>query len=89
MICGQSLHALTLFVAQLRDQMESSERSRLIDQIDAAVVAMNELFNALLDISKLDAGALHHYAAATRFCGRYARVETTAKPICRARQGRC
>jgi hypothetical protein len=59
------LHALTLFVAQLRDQMESSERSRLIDQINAAVVAMNELFNALLDISKLDAGALHHYAAAT------------------------
>jgi hypothetical protein len=34
----------------------------------------------------------HHYAAATRFCGRYACVEATAmrwKLICRARQGRC
>ena len=54
----QPLHALTLFVAHLRDPMKASERSRLIDRIGAAVAAMNELFNALLDISKLDAGAL-------------------------------
>ena len=31
---------------------------RLVARIDAAVAAMNELFNALLDISKLDAGVL-------------------------------
>ena len=28
------------------------------ERIDAAIAAMNELFNALLDISKLDAGVL-------------------------------
>jgi len=54
----QPLHALGLFVAQLRGQMRSVEGGRLIDRIDAAVTAMNELFNALLDISKLDAGVL-------------------------------
>ena len=54
----QPLHALTLFAAQLRDQRETLERSRLVDRINTAVAAMNELFNALLDISKLDAGAL-------------------------------
>lgn len=54
----QPLHALGLFVAQLRSHMKSAEGGRLVDRIDAAVSAMNELFNALLDISKLDAGVL-------------------------------
>ena len=38
--------------------MPAAERGRLVERIDAAVAAMNELFNALLDISKLDAGVL-------------------------------
>jgi signal transduction histidine kinase/CheY-like chemotaxis protein len=54
----QPLHALGLFIAQLRGHMKSAEGGRLVDRIDAAVMAMNELFNALLDISKLDAGVL-------------------------------
>jgi len=54
----QPLHALGLFVAQLRSNADSTERSRIIAQINAAVTAMNELFNALLDISKLDADVL-------------------------------
>src|SRR5712671_4451289 len=54
----QPLHALGLFVAQLRGHMKSAEGGRLVERIDAAITAMNELFNALLDISKLDAGVL-------------------------------
>jgi len=54
----QPLHALNLFVAQLRTETDQAERNRVTAQIDAAVTAMNDLFNALLDISKLDAGAL-------------------------------
>ncbi len=54
----QPMHALGLFVAQLRSHMTSAEGSRLVDRIDDAVTGMNELFNALLDITKLDAGAL-------------------------------
>jgi signal transduction histidine kinase len=54
----QPLHALGLFIAQLRSHMKSAEGGRLVERIDAAVLAMNELFNALLDISKLDAGVL-------------------------------
>jgi signal transduction histidine kinase len=54
----QPLHALNLFVAQLRTEKDPNERKRLAARIDAAVANMNELFNALLDISKLDAGAL-------------------------------
>jgi signal transduction histidine kinase len=54
----QPLHALGLFVAQLRSDMSAQERSRIVECINASVSAMNELFNALLDVSKLDAGVL-------------------------------
>src|SRR5262249_1437911 len=54
----QPLHALNLFVEQLHIEKDQAEKSRLIARIDAAASAMNELFNALLDISKLDAGVL-------------------------------
>jgi signal transduction histidine kinase len=54
----QPLQALGLFVAQLRTRLDPKERDRLIERTEAAVAAMNELFQALLDISKLDAGVL-------------------------------
>jgi signal transduction histidine kinase len=54
----QPLHALNLFLDQRRSETDQVERSRLDAQIDTAVAAMNELFNSLLDISKLDAGVL-------------------------------
>jgi signal transduction histidine kinase len=54
----QPMHALGLFIAQLRSHITSSDGSRLVDRIEDAVTGMNELFNALLDITKLDAGSL-------------------------------
>lgn len=54
----QPLHALGLFVDRLHGHVKAAERSRIVEQIDAAVAAMDELFNELLDISKLDAGVL-------------------------------
>jgi signal transduction histidine kinase/CheY-like chemotaxis protein len=54
----QPLHALNLFVTQLRSEKDQAEKIRLIEQINVATGAMNDLFNALLDISKLDAGVL-------------------------------
>jgi signal transduction histidine kinase len=54
----QPLHALGLFIAQLRPGISGNERDRVVSQMDAAVAAMSEMFNALLDISRLDAGAL-------------------------------
>jgi signal transduction histidine kinase/ActR/RegA family two-component response regulator len=52
----QPLHAVGLFVAQLHGRLRADERKHLVRRIEAALSAMNELFSALLDISKLDSG---------------------------------
>jgi signal transduction histidine kinase/integral membrane sensor domain MASE1/CheY-like chemotaxis protein len=54
----QPLHALGLFVAQLRTRLKPGERAKTIERVDAAVREMTEMFNSLLDISRLDAGVL-------------------------------
>jgi signal transduction histidine kinase/CheY-like chemotaxis protein len=54
----QPLHALGLLVAQLNADTNLADRRRIVARIGNAVSAMNDLFNALLDISKLDAGAV-------------------------------
>jgi signal transduction histidine kinase len=51
----QPLHAIGLFVAQLHGRLRAAERDQLVRRIEAALSAMNDLFSALLDISKLDA----------------------------------
>jgi signal transduction histidine kinase/CheY-like chemotaxis protein len=73
----QPLHALGLFVAQLRSRMNADERNRLVERIDAAVAAMNELFHALLDISKLDAGVLTPSISEFPVAQLLRRIETT------------
>ena len=64
----QPLHALNLFVAQLRSETDPAERNRLAARIEAAIDNMNGLFNGLLDISKLD--CRRHEAEHLRFSHR-------------------
>ncbi len=73
----QPLHALGLFVAQLRARLDLADRDRVIDRVDAALASMNELFDALLDISKLDAGALSASLSEFPVTKILARLETT------------
>ncbi|MGL3111312.1 sensor histidine kinase [Bradyrhizobium sp. BR 1432] len=54
----QPLHALGLFVAQLRTPLNPEERTKTIERIDATRKEMDEMFNSLLDMSRLDAGML-------------------------------
>jgi len=54
----QPLHALNLFVGQLRSERSPTERGRLVERIHAALGAINQLFDALLDMSRLEAGML-------------------------------
>ncbi len=54
----QPLHALALFVAELRDKVRTDENRALVARIDASVSAMEDLLDGLLDISRLDAGVV-------------------------------
>jgi signal transduction histidine kinase len=54
----QPVHALGLFVAQLQEARDARARERIIEKVEASTTAVSELIEALLDISKLDAGAV-------------------------------
>jgi signal transduction histidine kinase/ActR/RegA family two-component response regulator len=54
----QPVHAIGLFVGALRAVQLPSEALRLLQQIDTSVAALDSLFSALLDISRLDAGVV-------------------------------
>ena len=52
----QPLHALGLFVQALQESSIAAHERHLVGNIRRSVDAMEELFDALLDISRLDAG---------------------------------
>jgi len=73
----QPLHALGLFVAQLRDGRAPAEQAPVVARIETAVGSMNELFNALLDIARLDAGVLAANRTAFPIAQLMRRIEAT------------
>jgi signal transduction histidine kinase len=54
----QPLHALGLFVASLKQRRVAPEDAGLMEKIEASVAALTEMFNTLLDLSRLEAGTL-------------------------------
>jgi len=54
----QPLHALGLFVQALRERTGGTPQQELAERIGASVDALEGLLNALLDVSRLDAGVL-------------------------------
>jgi len=55
----QPLQAVSLLVEVLRSRISDPEASGLADKVQASVQALEMLFISLLDISRLDAGAIH------------------------------
>lgn len=54
----QPVHALGMFVGALRDRALDEDSSRLVSQIENSIGALDSLFAAILDISRLDAGVI-------------------------------
>ena len=54
----QPIHALALFVGQLRADSGSPQAPALLEKIERSVEVLEELLEALLDLSKLDVGAV-------------------------------
>jgi Na+/proline symporter/signal transduction histidine kinase len=54
----QPLNAARLYVTSLVERQSGGENSRLVENIDDSLEAIEEILGALLDISRLDAGAM-------------------------------
>lgn len=54
----QPLHALGLYIAELQRRTQGGELQHLVQQVERSTESLSTLLNALLDISKLDAGAI-------------------------------
>lgn len=54
----QPLHALGLYIADLKRKAGSKELSEIATQAEQSVDSLSNLLNALLDITRLDAGAI-------------------------------
>ena len=79
----QPTHALGLFVARLAQLPHDSETHALIGHLDASVRATQDLLDALLDVSRLDAHAVpvqtRHFALAELFSQVQASLASTAQ----------
>jgi signal transduction histidine kinase/CheY-like chemotaxis protein len=55
----QPTHALGLYVAALRAEGDRAKRAELVDRMGESIHALDTMFGALLDVSRMDAGAVH------------------------------
>lgn len=61
----QPLHAMELFVAHLKERPLEYETAKLVGNVDDCVQALGELLDALLDLSRLESGAIQPVLQAT------------------------
>jgi signal transduction histidine kinase len=81
----QPMHALSLFVGQLRASRSAAERSALAQRIEAAVGGLSTLLDQLLDLSKLEAGAVQAEQEHFALAGTMAAIEAQFAPLARAK----
>jgi signal transduction histidine kinase len=82
----QPLHALGLFVQALEESPLANRERQVIGNIRHSVDAMEELFNALLDISRLDAGVVQPVVTTIPLAIVFDRVRFEYAPIARQKR---
>jgi len=81
----QPLNAARLYVTSLIERQRAGEDSGLVRNIDASLEAVEEIFAALLDISRLDTGAMQPEMTDFRIDELLARLEVEFAPLARAK----
>jgi signal transduction histidine kinase/ActR/RegA family two-component response regulator len=76
----QPMHALGLFIAQLRARIHDLETLAIVGKVESAVTALQELLDALLDISRLDAGVVSPTPIDFRLQALFTRLEASFAP---------
>ncbi len=80
----QPLHAMGLFAAALSARAHDTHVRNLVDSINASVEALERMFSALMDISKLDAGAVAPKRAAFPLAPVFERLQREFGPLAAA-----
>lgn len=77
----QPMHALGLFVGELHSKLTTTEQRRIAGKIEESVGALSNLLDALLDISKLDAGVVTPNIVAFSISGLLDRIARDYQPL--------
>ena len=81
----QPLNAARLYVTSLVERQNGGEDSRLVENIDDSLEAIEEILGALLDISRLDAGAMTPSITRFKMGDLMRSLEIEFAPIARAK----
>jgi len=81
----QPLNAARLYVTSLVERQGSGEDARLVSNVDASLEAVEEILGALLDISRLDSGALRPEISSFRLDELLRQLEVEFEPLARAK----
>jgi Na+/proline symporter/signal transduction histidine kinase len=81
----QPLNAARLYVTSLVERQNGGEDSRLVENIDDSLEAIEEILSALLDISRLDAGAMTPSISSFKIGDLMRSLEIEFAPIARAK----
>jgi len=81
----QPLNAARLYVTSLVERQAGGEDSRLVENIDDSLEAIEEILSALLDISRLDAGAMSPSVSSFKMGDLMRSLEIEFAPIARAK----
>jgi Na+/proline symporter/signal transduction histidine kinase/CheY-like chemotaxis protein len=81
----QPLNAARLYVTSLVERQSGGEDSRLVENIDDSLEAIEEILGALLDISRLDAGVMTTSVTSFRIGDLMRSLEIEFAPIARAK----
>jgi Na+/proline symporter/CheY-like chemotaxis protein len=79
----QPLNAARLYVTSLIERQTAGEDGDLVRNVDASLEAVEEIFAALLDISRLDTGAMKAELSDFRIDELLARLEVDFAPLAR------
>jgi Na+/proline symporter/signal transduction histidine kinase len=81
----QPLNAARLYVTSLVERQHGGEDSRLVENIDDSLEAIEEILGALLDISRLDAGAMATSISSFKIGDLMRSLEIEFAPLARAK----
>ena len=77
----QPVHAMSLLVSALKEKPLAADTRRLVTHIDSSTSALEALFSALLDLSRLDAGVVEARPRCIALSDAFTRIQGQFAPL--------